>query len=142
MADRPDEDELALVRDETEALGYLASFDWCPPVDDLSYAGGVPGVVSLFQVKFFEPVSGTADDKLWIVVGDLPPAYLVVEPADTAKDVVSEYCDLMEEWVLAVRAKGDLSDVFPVRAEATEEMANMLSTRISLLRGEVIENLP
>ena len=140
--DYGDEDEQALVRDETEALGFLSSFAWCPPVDDLSYAGGVPGIVSVFRVRFIEPIQGATDDKLWIVVGDLPSAYLVVEEGDTAKDVVREYCDLMEDWVLAVRAKADLANVFPVRAEPTEEMASMLSTRIALLRREVIETLP
>jgi hypothetical protein len=66
---------------------------------------------------------------------------MVVEDGDDARDVLHEYCNLMEDWVLAVRAKGDLKEVFPVRADQTEEMALMLQYRVKLLRDDIIGNL-
>jgi len=142
MSDPPDTDDGALISSATEeALAYVSSFNWCPSVESIGYANGVPGVVYVFMVSFREPVSGASDDRLWIVVGDLPSAYLVVEDGDDARDVLHEYCNLMEDWVLAVRAKSDLKDVFPVRADQTEEMALMLQNRVMLLRDDVIGNL-
>jgi hypothetical protein len=138
MDDWTDDDEQALVRDEAEALAYAASFDWSPPLDEISHVDGVPGIVSVFQVKFLEPIRGSHDDRLWIVVGDLPSAYLVVEAGDGAQEVLYEYCNLMEDWVVAVRAATDLNQVFPVRAEPTLEMADLLNRRIALLRQTVI----
>lgn len=141
MSDLSDDDRALINRAKEEALAYVSSFGWCPNVESIAYVNGIPGVVHVFMVSFREPVLGTADDRLWLVVGDLPSAYLVVEDGDNVRDVLHEYCNLMEDWVLAVRAKSDLKDVFPVRADQTEEMALMLKNRVRLLRDDVIGNL-
>jgi hypothetical protein len=78
---------------------------------------------------------------LWIVVGDLPSAYLVVVPPDSPQSALERYCSLMEEWVAAVRIGGELSDVFPVRADPTIENATMLAERIAFLRREIIPDM-
>jgi hypothetical protein len=98
------------------------------------------GVLGLFLFRFTKKI-GSTDDQLWVVVGDLPSAYLVVLPPDSPQDVLDRYCTLMEEWVAEVRVGGDRGDVFPVRAEPTIENASMLAERIAFLRKEVIPDM-
>ena len=142
MAEGLDDEDRRRVRDaEAEARAYITSFSWCPAIRSISYADGVPGIVCIFCAIFENTIKGCSDDQLWIVVGDLPSAYLVAEAGDNAREVLSVYCELMEDWVAAVRAKHSLADVFPVRAEANEELAEVLHGRISFLRQEIIDTL-
>jgi hypothetical protein len=104
-------------------------------------AHGVGGLIALFLVEFPRKINGT-DDRLWVVVGDLPSAYLVVEPDDSAADALERYCGLMEEWIVAVRDGGDLSKVYPVTAEPTPENAELLERRVAFLLAEIIPSIP
>ena len=84
------------------------------------------------------------DDKLWIVVGDLPSAYLVVEPDDSPGDALERYCGLMEDWIAAVRDGADLNNVYPVTAEPTpptRENADLLERRVAFLLAEIIPRM-
>ncbi len=133
-----DEEETQRFREmATEARQYLASHAWCAGVADLYFAGGVPAVVAAFAARI-DPRDG-ADEWLWIVVGDLPSAYLVIEDGpQSLPEVLETYCDLMSDWVNAIRTGHSVAKVFPVRAPADLQHAEMLERRISFLRGEVI----
>ncbi len=142
MAEGLDDEDRKRVRNaEDEARTYITSFSWCPAVTSISYVDGVPGIVCVFRAIFENTIEGSLENRLWIVVGDLPSAYLVAEAGDNAREVLSVYCELMEDWVSAVRSKHSLADVFPVRVEANEELAEMLHGRISFLRQEIIDTL-
>jgi hypothetical protein len=121
----------------TSAWAYITSFDWCPPVSAAYLASGVGGVVALFLFAFDEKIEGT-DDRLWVVNGDLPSAYFVVEPDDSPADALERYCGLMEDWISAVRNSTPLEEVFPVAAEPDLEHADMLEKRIAFLLAQVI----
>jgi hypothetical protein len=58
-----------------KATDYLKSFRWCPPIEQIYLGCGVGGVVAVFLFHFRERIQGT-DEWLWVVVGDLPSAYL------------------------------------------------------------------
>ena len=122
------------------AKNYIQSFSWCPPIKDILLAYGVEGIVSVFLVEFVRSIQGT-DDKLWLVVGDLPSAYLVVEPNDDESQALERYCELMDQWVDTVRRSGDVSQVFPVMAQPTIEHADMLNRRLEMLRAEIIPQI-
>jgi hypothetical protein len=123
-----------------EAHQYLASFAWARDVAALSLAYGVGGVVALFLAEFRGKIGGT-DDRLWVVVGDLPSAYLVVEPNDTPSGALERYCRLMDDWAFAVLRSTDLDEVFPVASKATAENANALRLRMAFLRTEIIPDI-
>lgn len=76
-------------------------------------AHSVGGVVAVFFAEFPRKIKGT-DDKLWIVVGDLRSAYLVVEPDDSPAAALERYRGLMEDWIAAVRDGADLSNAYLV----------------------------
>src|SRR5688572_999629 len=113
-----DEEDTALLREMAqEARRFISAHSWCPPEKNLWLACGVGGVVALFLVEFSQKIAGSPDDTLWLVVGDLPPAYFVTENATTARDALECYCNMMEEWIVAVLDGGDLDEVYPVEAE-------------------------
>jgi hypothetical protein len=136
-----DEEDTALLREMAKsARDYISSFAWCPPISDMYLAYGVGKVIAIFLFEFSEKIRGT-DDELWVVVGDLPNAYLVVEPDDKPAQALSRYCELMEDWISAVKKSGDLGNVFPVAAAATRENADLLRRRVKFLRKEIISKI-
>lgn len=135
------EDAALLSKMAETARGYLRTFDWCPPICEVYFGDGVGGIVGVFLVTFLSKVGGT-DDRLWVVVGDVPSAYMVVESDETPLDALNKYCDLMEDWVRAVHKKRGLKDVFPVSAPATAENAFLLQQRLRFLRQEIVGKAP
>lgn len=121
-----------------EAGRCIASFHWCPPLDRLLLAFGVGGVLGLFLARFKRPVEGSEDQEVWIVVGDLPSAYLFTEDSETPAEALETYCELMEEWADQVLSGGDTSKCFPVAAEPTVEHAKMLKGRLGFIRDQLI----
>jgi hypothetical protein len=137
-----DVEETALLRQMlAEARTYIGSFHWCPPISEEYLGFGIGDVIALFLFRFFKPI-GETDDWLWVVVGDLPSAYFVIDDTPNARLAAEVYCRLMQEWIIAVTNKAPLKDVFPVRAEATIEMAQKLQSRIDFIRGKIIPMIP
>lgn len=134
--DAEDTEQLRKMARDAEA--YITSHRWAPPVDQLLLGYGLGGVLALFLAKFSELLPGGEDDCLWVVVGDLPPAYFVVDAAPNARGALSVYCELMEDWANRVIAEDDLGEAFPVEAEPTEEHAQMLKSRLRFIRDKVI----
>ena len=137
IAGESSEDTARLKSMAKEARAFVASFRWAHPIDELFLGYGVGGILAVFLVKFIEKVNGR-DEFLWIIVGDLPSAYLVTDNAPTPTDALDRYCELMEDWANAVKTKKDISECFPVRAEPTAENADLLERRIGFVRKEII----
>jgi len=136
-----DANDTALLLDMARsAREYITAFAWCPPITGLYLAHGVGGIVAVLFIEFARKIKGT-DDRLWIIVGDLPSAYLVVEPDDSPGDALERYCGLMEDWIGAVRDGGELNDVYPVSAEPTQENASLLERRVAFLLAEIIPRM-
>jgi hypothetical protein len=131
------EDTIALKKMAVEARSYISSFRWCPLIKELFLGQGTGGVVAVFLAQFSERIGGR-DEFLWIIVGDLPSAYLVVDLIQTPAQALRAYCDLMEEWVNAVLQHKPLDGVFPVKAAATVENAEALQKRLEFLREDIV----
>ena len=135
-----DPEDTGLLREmAAEARGYIEDYEWCPPIENFHLALGVGGIVAAFLVQFEEVIEGTEDDALWIIVGDLPTAYVIVEPGDDGEAALGRYCELMEDWAFNVLKGNSLDESFPVAAEATHENAEMLTQRIAFIRTEILE---
>lgn len=74
------------------------------------------------------------DSWLWVIVGDLPSAYLVTDDLKSPRDALEGYCELMMDWVNAVKTQADLTHQFPVEAPPTLGNAAALKKRIGMLR--------
>ena len=80
---------------------------------------------------------------MWIVVGDIPPAYLSWEDCRSGKEAFDTYIAGMEKWVQFAREgqEGTAEDcVAPVNVPATPEWAEALESRLRSLR-ELVQPL-
>ena len=72
-------DDTKLLREMAkEAHDFMREQEWCECIDHQYLAYGVGGVVAVFLFQI-TPTSEDVDSFLWVIVGDLPPAFLVVE---------------------------------------------------------------
>ncbi|HET9281577.1 MAG TPA: hypothetical protein VFR24_06405 [Candidatus Angelobacter sp.] len=132
-------DTLLLKEMAGEAREFLMSFKWCKNIRCSWFGWGVGGVCAVF---FFEidPSSKKIDRWLWVIVGDLPPAYLVLDASPTPLAALANYVDFMQGWVDAVKSKRPVNNCIPVNAPATREYANLLQRRIDFIRNEFLSS--
>jgi hypothetical protein len=120
-----------------EARKFICEHDWCERVDQQYLAYGVGGVVAAFLFQITAR-AGDVDPCLWVIVGDIPPAYLVVDGNPTAADALDGYCSEMMAWVEAVEAGECIDDLIPVNTTPTIENAQRLKGRLQFLRSEIV----
>ena len=132
---RRDADLRALTR---EAEAFLGRQRWVARVHNITPLFAIEGVLGVFRCALI-PSEPDADVMVWVVVGDLPPAYLVHEPGDSWQDALRKYVDEMTLWVEAVRRGEPLDRVIPVNAAPTLEHADLLASRLDFIRTRLIE---
>jgi hypothetical protein len=123
-----------------DAVSFLKSHSWCRDIIEHYFCFGIGGVVELFlfRIDRLSSNGGVVDEWLWVIVGDIPSAYLVTDEAKSPGEALRTYCYVMQEWVEAVFAKKPLSDVYPVAVEPTEDNASQLNVRIEFLLNEIV----
>lgn len=119
-----------------EASEYLLSFTWCKEIIKTFFGIGVPGIfaVFLFNIK----LDVNVDDWLWVIVGDIPPAYITVDESPNPASALDGYLGAMYEWVNAVKEGRDTSGLIPVNVPPTIEMAALLEKRLQFLDDEIL----
>jgi hypothetical protein len=132
-----DEKDIMLLRAMSQqAEEYLSSFSWCGDVLRSFFGGGVGGVfaVFLFNIRSVRPEVGPW---IWVVVGDIPSAYLPIEDATSPAEVFKTYLWGMNKWVeFAREGRSGTSDdgIPPINVPATPEWAEKLEKRLHSLR--------
>jgi hypothetical protein len=118
------------------ASAYIRSFGWCSSIK-ASYVGDcVGGIIALvlFQI---EPASADVDEWIWVVVGDLPSAY-IAPASPSPHDALEDYIEQMSKWVDAVRDQRPVADLIPVNTPPTRDWADALDQRLQFLRKEIL----
>jgi len=120
-----------------QARSYVGDHTWCSEVLD-SYFGD--GFVPYFAVALvrIRPAQPEVDEWLWVIIGDVPPLYLVTDDAPTADDAVRIYIELRDEWVDAVRCGKAMDALAPVNVPPTQEWADELDSRLRLLERRML----
>jgi hypothetical protein len=124
-----------------EAEQFLAGHAWCPGIQQSFVGFAAGGVVGVFLFELTKPI-GTGDAFLWVVVGDLPSAYLVADCARSPREALDGYCELMRAWVDAVERGGSLASVYPVKAPPTREHARLLASRLEFIEETLFPLVP
>ena len=133
-----DEEETARLREmEGQARAFLSSFQWCESIDGLYFGDGVGGVCAVFFAHI-KPSRPDVDEHLWVVVGDLPPAYLVTDDCRTPKQALEGYIEEMRKWVALAKVGQASHDVIPVYVPPTPESAEALESRLDALEQKII----
>jgi len=123
---------------KSAATAFLAEQPWCSRVISTVPVFAIAGI-GVFRCSLI-PRHPEADVMVWVVVGDVPPAYIVHEPGDSWQDALAGYVSEMERWVDAVRAgqqPGD--DIISVNVPATSESAEALASRLGFIRTNLVE---
>jgi hypothetical protein len=141
--DFPDEFEFEAFADlERRARRFLTGQAWCAAVKRGYFDRGFSKVaVFLYEI---DPVRG-ADPEVWIIVGDLPPAYLDKLSCPDGADALDAYVYCMNEWVEAVLAGHPTDELIPVltaggatRVPETREFALELRERLEYIDRELL----
>lgn len=126
------------------ARRFLESFDWCHGIEQ-GYVGILQwDIVAVFLFKI-RPARLDVDQWLWVVVGDLPSAYLVVDGNPNPAMALEGYIHEMSRWVEAVENGRPVDGLIPTRVDPTPKYAAMLKSRLGVLdrylRRELAEEL-
>jgi hypothetical protein len=124
-----------------EACAFLLAQSWCRAVRVLTLKKWIEGVLALLYAEIEpEPQSGAAE-AVWVVVGDLPPAYLDVPSVPAYREALEAYIALLEEWVEAVRSGEPIDELMPLYhryslapVPPTLRFAEMIALRIRFLQ--------
>ena len=56
----------------------------------------------------------------------------------TGEEALKTYCELMQDWADNVKSEKSLDECYPVPVDPTTENADLLSSRISFIRRELL----
>jgi hypothetical protein len=134
-----EKDTLLLRKMAEDARQYLLSFHWCLGIQKGWFGWGVGAIAAVFLFEI-DPATPNVDKLLWVIVGDLPPAYLVVDESPTPIDALRTYVELMQEWIIAIREGKSTEGCIPVNSAPTRESADALEKRLNFLKQAFLAN--
>jgi hypothetical protein len=133
-----DEEDIQLLREMAEgAQNYLKCFPWCKSIREAYFGDGYGGIVAVFLIRI-EPSKADVDEWLWVVFGDVPPAYLVTDLLEKPSQVLLGYMEELSKWVQLAKEGRSSSDVIPVNMPATPANAAKLEIRLKILSDDII----
>ncbi len=122
-----------------EATDYLNSFKWCDKIKQgyLCNAWGYRLGIFYFEIESLDQTI----NNIWIIVGDLPPAYIDTQYALSPTQALVRYVTLMEDWIEHVKKGKPVDECFPVHVEPIEKYADMLIQRTEKIKDYFIPEL-
>ena len=120
----------------SEARSFITFFDWGNIASEFLGAH-FDGIFSIFLFEI-EPGRDDVDHWVWVLVGDIPPAYITCEDAKKPYEALDGYIGAMEDWVLAARTGTSVAGLIPVNVPATPANATLLDTRLKFLGEEIL----
>jgi hypothetical protein len=133
-----DAEDTDLLRKMAErANEYLRSFRWCKEIRESYFGDGIGGIVAVFLFRI-APSEPDVDEWLWVVVGDVPPAYLVTDGCKSPSQAIEGYIEEMSRWVDLAKQGRSSPKVIPVPVEATPEHGAALESRLRFLREVIV----
>ncbi|WP_434155751.1 hypothetical protein [Pseudomonas sp. JZ134] len=124
---------------QQEAFRFINNFHWCKEILE-SYIGMYySGIIGVFLYRIL-PANPSVDEWIWIIVGDLPPAYLTTDQCPNPATALDGYIGAMEQWIKAVDSNQPVDDLIPINAEANKDNAILLSKRLKFLDSKILIN--
>jgi hypothetical protein len=127
-----EQDTNLLISMMEQAKDFICSHPWGKEPDQSYLACGIGGLYSIWLFDYNLPFINE-DKSLWVIVGDIPPAYLVTDEILNCKDALMCYISIMRDWIKCVKNNDSLVDCFPVDVEPNIVNANLLSSRLDFL---------
>ena len=137
FANTLDPDARSIEKLHTGARAFLEYYTWCGHITE-EYVGLIyPGIVGVLLFRFV-PTRPEVDEWVWVITGDLPPAYITCEDSPNPATALDAYIGAMEEWVEAAEQGAPTGNLIPVNVEPSKENAARLKTRLSFLDREIL----
>ena len=122
-----------------EAKEYINYYSWHHGINNSYYGIGVGGIFAIFLFEII-PNREDIDNYVWVIVGDIPPAYITCEDAPNPACALDIYIGAMSESVQASIAGESVESLIPVNVPATPENGEMLKSRLEFLGEKVLSN--
>jgi hypothetical protein len=123
-----------------EAKRFLESQSWCKSVVKGMFDRGWNYIVGVF-LFFIEPAHEGIPDCIWVIVGDLPPAYIDANDNPNGACAIDAYVLEMEKWVEGVMRGHSVEDLIPVNVQPRIENAEMLRQRLDIIKSTILVHL-
>lgn len=120
-----------------EARDFLQFYKWCKEIREEYVGIFIDGVIGVFLFRI-TPSSIDVDEWIWVIVGDVPPAYLTCDQCPNPASALDGYIGAMREWVDAAKGGKSVAGLIPVDVPATPANAEMLSKRLTFLNDRVL----
>ena len=130
-------DKAALLSMHREAVSFLQFYNWCDEIIETYVGLFSPGIIGVFLFKIL-PSRDDVDDWVWVVVGDLPPAYITCDDAPNPATALDGYIGAMTDWVGAAERGESVDELIPVNVPATKENAESLRKRLQFLDDRIL----
>jgi hypothetical protein len=122
-----------------EARRFLRYYNWCGEIVE-EYVGLLyPGIVGVFLFRIV-PTRKNVDEWIWVIVGDLPPAYLTCDQCPNPATALDGYIGAMTDWVVAAEEGRSIDDLIPVNVPANKENAKKLKSRLVFLDENILKD--
>ncbi|MCV3209260.1 hypothetical protein OHD62_23705 [Mesorhizobium sp. YC-39] len=132
------EDDLDSAR--IEARQYLEFYNWVSAIKGEYLGYGAEGIIYIFLFEI-EPGRPDVSQWIWVIVGDVPPAYIAADDARTPFEAVDGYIGALEEWVEAARQGKSVAKLIPVNVDANPANAEILASRLKFLDEKILPEL-
>jgi hypothetical protein len=119
------------------AQNYVRCFPWCKSIREVYFGDGYGGIVAVFLFRI-EPAREGVDEWIWVVFGDVPPAYLVTDECKTPSQALEGYMREISKWIELAKDGLQSKDVIPVYVPATPDNAADVERRLDFLRRVIV----
>ncbi|MEM4409765.1 MAG: hypothetical protein QXI19_13595 [Candidatus Caldarchaeum sp.] len=128
-----------------EAKSFLLGHRWCQSVRQGYLDRAWPGILAIFYFEIVSAPHSSADDAVWVIVGDLPPAYIDIGSCRDGIAALEGYVGAMWGWVEAVKEGRSVEEEIPVyyrysflEVPPTLEFALMLEQRLCFIEDHLL----
>jgi hypothetical protein len=134
------DDKYSLYEFAQEAKRFVHSHRWVERVFDGFLAKGFDGILGIFYFEVL-PKSKKLDSEIWVITGDLPPAYFPTDECPTPINVLDSYICEMRIWINAIKRGDPVDELIPVNVPAEPKYAQILKERLDFLEKNVVKGM-
>ncbi len=141
-----EEENIRFAEMEATAKAVLSAEPWCPPTTETYVAGFCPPILGIFlyRIDTQHPIALEDEDGLpewaWVVVGDLPPLYILYMPIVDGLSALRGYVAVYQTWLKRFDAGLPFEELDDLKVPKDEEHAEMLRVRLNLLMKHFLSN--
>ena len=120
-----------------QARRFLTFYNWVSNIEEEYLGYGAEDIIYIFLFKI-SSMRADVDEWVWVVVGDVPPAYITCERSRTPSEALDGYIGAMQEWVTAARRGNSVANLIPVNVPANPGNAELLNKRLEFLDMKIL----